>query len=86
MTRPASSHPPPPPPPPRPSYHHHQPLLIVFRGEATSYFLRLEATIHKKTEPIACNCIDTKSSARCPYRKQRRPLRKRLTDDRIDRV
>ena len=52
MTRPASSHPPPPPPPP-PNHHHHQPLLIIFRGEATSYSLRLEATKHKKTEPIA---------------------------------
>ena len=43
---------------------------------------RLEATIHKKNRT---HCIDTKSSARCPYRKQRRPLRKRLTVDRIER-
>ena len=31
---------------------HHQPLHIIFRGGATSYFLRLEATIKTKNRPI----------------------------------
>ena len=70
---------PPPPPPPHPA--HHQPLHIIFRGGATSYFLRLEATIKKKNRT---HWIDTKSNATRPYRKQRRPLRKRLTVDRIE--